>query len=250
MRRRRPIRKNMAQMAAAAAAMHLGAYHAMAPIPALLDGAFAGIVKTRPASAAIEFFARHEKALSAAGAHEGAGAFFMVEGAAARRLRAMRAHHSILFRREKAPPFFICMGYVKRLALHGHSLPDRPLQSKKPISMRYTGLMVDTAAFDLSSATRSLIAFRLRFMNFPSSTKVVELLTASQIWLCQAGASCISAIEVHSLSTTIERVVFGNKSPLSAAAFASRKLSNSLLSLLLLIWIGVPHAIFALSYAS
>jgi hypothetical protein len=35
----------------------------------------------------------------------------------------MRAHDSILFRREKAPPFFIGMGHLKRLALHGLSLP-------------------------------------------------------------------------------------------------------------------------------
>ena len=118
MRRRRPIRKNMAQMAAAAAAMHLGAYHAMAPIPAVLDGAFAGIVKTRPARAAIEFFARHEKTLSASRADKYAWPLFMIEGAASRCLRAMRAHHAILFRREKAPPFLIGVGDFKHLVLH------------------------------------------------------------------------------------------------------------------------------------
>jgi hypothetical protein len=67
----------------------------------------------------------------------------------------MRAHDSILFRREKAPPFFIGMGHVKHFALHDTPRPDRPLNSKKPVSMRYAGLVVDTAAFDLSSATRS-----------------------------------------------------------------------------------------------
>ena len=112
----------MAQMAAAAAAMHFRPGHAVASILAVLDGAFEGIVKTRPAGAALEFLFRHEERLSAAGAHEGAGAFFIVEGAASRGLRAMRAHHSILFRREKAPPFFIGMGDFKRLAWHDHNL--------------------------------------------------------------------------------------------------------------------------------
>ena len=123
MRGRRPVWKDVAQMAAAAAAMHFRPRHAMAAVIGALDGAFEGIIKTRPTGAALEFLGRHEKALSAAGAHEGAGAFFMVERAASRRLRAMRAHHSILFRGEKAPPLFIVMGDFKLYALHGPSLP-------------------------------------------------------------------------------------------------------------------------------
>jgi len=113
----------MAQMAAAAAAMHFRPRHAMASILAVLDGAFDGIVEARPAGAAFEFLGRNEKTLSTASAHEGAGAFLMIEGAAAGRLGTMPTHDAILFRREKAPPFFIRTSNVKRLALHGPSLP-------------------------------------------------------------------------------------------------------------------------------
>ena len=49
---------------------------------------------------------------------EGAGALFMIQGAAAGRLRTMRAHDSILFRREKAPPLFLGMGNFKSFAWH------------------------------------------------------------------------------------------------------------------------------------
>jgi len=120
---RRSVRKDMAQMTAAAAATHLGPRHAMASIPGVLDRAFEGIVKTRPAGAALEFFGGSEERLSASRANKYARPLFMIEGAASRCLRAMRTHHSILFWREKAPPFFIGMGHVKRPALHGPSLP-------------------------------------------------------------------------------------------------------------------------------
>src|SRR5690348_13708044 len=74
--RRRAVRKHVAEMAAAAAAMHLGANHAEAPIHGLFDGAGLRIVEARPASAALEFLLRLEQRLLAAGAIERAGTFF------------------------------------------------------------------------------------------------------------------------------------------------------------------------------
>jgi hypothetical protein len=106
----------MPQMAAAAAAMYFRPRHAMASILGALNGAFKRIVKARPAGAAVEFLARHEEALPTAGADESATTLFMIEGATAGRLRAMRAHDSILFRREKAPPLFVALSMQRRVA--------------------------------------------------------------------------------------------------------------------------------------
>src|ERR1700730_26643 len=123
MRRRRPVWKDVAQMAAAAAAMHFRPRHAMAAVIGVLDGAFEGIVKTRPAGAALEFLFRREERPSASRANKYARPLFMVEDAASRCLSAMRAHDPILFRRKQTPPFFIGMGHVKQLALHDTPLP-------------------------------------------------------------------------------------------------------------------------------
>jgi hypothetical protein len=133
--RRRPIRKDVAQMAAAAAAMHLRPRHAMASILGALHGAFEGIVEARPAGAAFEFFGRDEKALATSGADEGAGSLFMIQGAAAGRLRTMRAHDSILFRREKAPPLFLGMGDFKSFAWHGARPQFKPTKKASYIQI-------------------------------------------------------------------------------------------------------------------
>jgi len=112
----------VAEMAAAAAAMHLRPRHAMASILGALKGAFDGIVEAWPASAALEFFARHEKPLTAARADKSAGTLFMDERAAPRSFRAMPAHDPVLFLRKQALPFLIGMGDFKRLVLHHLSL--------------------------------------------------------------------------------------------------------------------------------
>src|SRR4029450_11660361 len=119
---RRSVWKDVAQMAPATAAMHLGPHHTVALIQGGLDRTCKGIVETRPAGAAVEFFGRHEKTLSAARTNKCAGTFFMIEGAASRSLRAMRAHHPILFRAKQAAPFLVGAAHFKRLALHGHIL--------------------------------------------------------------------------------------------------------------------------------
>src|SRR5674536_55096 len=68
MRRRRPIVENMTEVAAAPAAMHLGAGHAVAAVGRRLDRAGDWIVEARPTGAALEFFLRGEQRLAASGA--------------------------------------------------------------------------------------------------------------------------------------------------------------------------------------
>src|SRR6476659_8582862 len=58
--RRRPVREDVAEMATAAAAMHLVAHHAVARVGRLFDRPRLGIVETRPAGAALEFLLADE----------------------------------------------------------------------------------------------------------------------------------------------------------------------------------------------
>jgi hypothetical protein len=76
MRWRRPVWKDMAQMATASATTHLGPRHAVAFVLGGINGAFNRIVEAWPTSATIEFLARSEEPLSTSGADEGAGTLF------------------------------------------------------------------------------------------------------------------------------------------------------------------------------
>src|SRR2546422_5742780 len=60
MRGRRAVVEHMAEMAAASAAVHFGAGHAVAPVDRGFDRSLHRIVEARPAGAAIEFLLRHE----------------------------------------------------------------------------------------------------------------------------------------------------------------------------------------------
>src|ERR1700761_6018912 len=84
--RRRAVLEDMAEMAAAAAAMHFGAGHEIAVVGRGLDRSRLRIVETRPAGAAVELLLRYEQRLAAADASKRAGALFVVERATARRL--------------------------------------------------------------------------------------------------------------------------------------------------------------------
>src|SRR5262245_4794628 len=103
-RRRRAVLEYVAEMAAAAAAMHLGADHAVARVGRGLDSARHRVVEARPAGAALEFLLRHEQRLPAAGAAEGPGALLVIERTAAGRLGAVPAQHLVLLGRQQAPP--------------------------------------------------------------------------------------------------------------------------------------------------
>src|SRR5579859_7727791 len=117
--RRRAVVEDVAEVAAAAAAMHLGADHAVAAVGRRFHGAFDGVVEARPAGAAVEFLLADEQRLAAADAGEGAGTLFVIEGAAAGRLGAVLAHHPVLLRREQASPFGIAVGDGIALRFHG-----------------------------------------------------------------------------------------------------------------------------------
>src|SRR6185503_4372932 len=69
---RRAIGKHMTEMAAAARAVDLGTYHAVAGILAGEEGAGQGIEEARPPGPALELGAGVEQRLAASGAYEGA----------------------------------------------------------------------------------------------------------------------------------------------------------------------------------
>src|ERR1039458_15522 len=104
MRRRRPVFEDVAEMTAAAAAMHLSPYHAVGAVGRGLHGARLWIVEARPSGAALEFLFRGEQRLITAGAVKRAGPFLVVERTASRRLGAVRPHDLELFRSEELAP--------------------------------------------------------------------------------------------------------------------------------------------------
>src|SRR5687767_16034021 len=69
-RRRRAVGKHVAEMAAAAAAMHFGPLHAVGAVDRFLHGARLRIVEARPPGAALELLLRCEQLLPAAGTTE------------------------------------------------------------------------------------------------------------------------------------------------------------------------------------
>src|ERR1700683_706819 len=127
MRGRRAVVEDMAEMAAAAAAVDLGALHAPAAVGGGIDRAWLRIVKTRPAGAALEFLVRGEQRLPAAGAIERAGALLIIERAAARPFGAVLAHDMELLGREQLLPLRLGMrhGIVLGVRLRAHGAPVR-----------------------------------------------------------------------------------------------------------------------------
>src|ERR1700712_4745475 len=105
MRRRRAVVEDVAEMAAAAIAMHLGAHHPVALVDGILDRAGHRIVEARPAGTALELLLRDEQRLRAAGADEGAVPLLEIERTASGRFGAVLAHHRVLFGREELAPF-------------------------------------------------------------------------------------------------------------------------------------------------
>src|ERR1700674_4592705 len=112
-------------MAAAAAAMHLGALHAPAAVGGALDRSRHRIVEARPAGAALEFLLRGEQRLFAARAIERAGALFVIERAASRPLGAVLAHDVKLLGREQLLPLRLGMRHriLLGVRLRAHGAP-------------------------------------------------------------------------------------------------------------------------------
>src|ERR1700722_13936522 len=129
-RGRRAVVEDVAEMAAAAAAVHLGAHHAPAAIGYGLDRAGLRIVEAWPAGAALELLLRAEQRLLAAGAVERAGALLVIERTAARPFGAVLAHDVELLGREQLLPLGFRMRHGillgVRVRAHGlHLLHDR-----------------------------------------------------------------------------------------------------------------------------
>ena len=97
--RRRTVRKDMAEVRSAPAAMNLGAFHAETTVARCSERAGQRIEETAPTRAALEFLPGSEQRPIATGAMEIARSLLVIEGAAPRPLGAMTAHHMILLRR-------------------------------------------------------------------------------------------------------------------------------------------------------
>src|SRR6476660_2701347 len=122
--RRRPVIEDVAQMAAAAAAVHLRTDHAVAFVRRGLHRTGRGIIEARPAGAAFEFPLRDEQRLIAPRTNESAGPLLEVERAAAGRLGAVLAHDLVLLGRQQLAP--LRLGPGDRILLGVHlSLPCR-----------------------------------------------------------------------------------------------------------------------------
>ena len=92
----RTVIEDVAQMAAAAAAMDLGAYHEQGPVGPGAHRVGKRPGEARPAGAAVELGGRAVHREIAAGAQEGAAAMLAVERAGARPLGMRLAQHRIL----------------------------------------------------------------------------------------------------------------------------------------------------------
>src|SRR4029079_16854935 len=103
----RAILENMAEMAAATPAMHLGAAHEKAAVGRCLDRLVERRPEARPAGAAVELGAGLEQRLTAAGAVIHAGVVLLVERAGAGALGAVLAQHAVLLGAEPVPPLLV-----------------------------------------------------------------------------------------------------------------------------------------------
>src|SRR5665647_796846 len=87
--RLRSIVEDVAEMAAAAAAVDFGPQHSEGAVFGLADGIFQRLIETRPAGAALEFSFRGKQRQVAAGAGEDALAVFLEQRARTRALGAL-----------------------------------------------------------------------------------------------------------------------------------------------------------------
>src|SRR5215471_1124843 len=115
-RRWRTVGKHVAEMAAAARAMHFRSRHTVAAIDSRPDRAGMRRIKTRPAGAGVELRLVGEELLPAARARKRPGALLGVERAASRTLRRVPAQDLILLGRQNPAPLFV--GFRHREICH------------------------------------------------------------------------------------------------------------------------------------
>src|SRR6188474_1155026 len=107
--RRRTVRKNVAQVSAAAAAVHLGARHAVGLVHGRADGSVERGKEAGPPGTALELAAGGEECLAAAGTAERTRALLLQKRARAGRFGIVAAQHRVLLRRQRAAPFLVCL---------------------------------------------------------------------------------------------------------------------------------------------
>src|SRR5580704_17843580 len=105
--RLRPVVEDVAEMAAAAAAMNFGPQHPQGAVLGLADRVLERLIKTRPTGAALEFRLRGEQRQVAAGTGEDALAMLLEQRAGPWALGAFLAQDVILLRRQLRAPFRI-----------------------------------------------------------------------------------------------------------------------------------------------
>src|SRR2546430_5780145 len=105
--RLRSVVEDMAEMAAAAAAMHLGGGHAEGAVLGLAERIFQRLIEARPAGAAFEFGVGRKQRQVAAGAGEDALAMLLQERARSRPFGAVLTQDIVLLRRQLRAPFGI-----------------------------------------------------------------------------------------------------------------------------------------------
>src|SRR5437762_8678665 len=115
--RRRAVGKDVAEMAAALGAVHLGAAHEEAAVGRCAHGAGQRLPERGPARAAFELGAGIEQRRAAAGAAEGALALLLIERAGAGALGAVLAQHLVLLRIERLAPLLVAFLDGERLGL-------------------------------------------------------------------------------------------------------------------------------------
>jgi len=110
--------EDVAKVTPAAAAVHLGANHPVAPVLGGFDRTLHRIVEARPASPTLEFPVGHEQRLTTSDTHKRAGTFLMIERTASRGLRGVCPHDVVLLRCQKVTPLSFGMRHRVVLGLH------------------------------------------------------------------------------------------------------------------------------------
>src|SRR4051794_40620567 len=105
--RLRTVVENVAEMAAAAAAMNFGARHEKTAVGVGFDRLVERRRKARPSGATVELGVRREKRLTATGAVIDPGAVLLIEGARSGTFGAVLPQHPVLRRRELTPPLLL-----------------------------------------------------------------------------------------------------------------------------------------------
>src|SRR5260370_12189854 len=111
----RPVVEDVAEMAAAAAAVNFGPQHPKSTVFGLADGVLERLIKTRPAGAALEFRFRGEQRQIAAGAGEDALAMLLEQRARTGALGPFLAQDFVLLRRQLRAPFRIGLFHLEFL---------------------------------------------------------------------------------------------------------------------------------------